>query len=411
MSTILNARAVENLPNLNRNFTAFELLTPGTTYIGWGPGEGSGNPRRSQSIEVNGQLPFATGYELDGTDNQDPLNGVAVINPNLDSVSEMKGPPGYTFPPIPADGNYVLPDGIYQIARPFKVRLPTVAGWNVMVQQELTSTMSLQVAYIGSHSYHNMFESSPSFNANEQTLNGFNQINPETGMPYTVPERSPYYDGTAQRELGVKWGVPHGWTQRVDYMANLADNSYDALQIVMNKRFTSGLQFLTHYTWSHALGHESYEFLIDPKIGRGNGYYNRRHQFVFAGDYDLPFGRDMLIGSGVSGWVNQIIGGFQLNAALTIDGGIPFNTNYADCSLDNDVGANDNACFLNKVPAEASAFTRGRIMLRVGMFHMSSPHRIYCNHPGRRIIHSALIRDPRSRPGETSGATLSGDPA
>src|SRR5882757_912685 len=90
VSTILNERAVENLPNLNRNFTAFELLTPGTTYIGWGPGEGSGNPQRSQSIEVNGQLPFATGYELDGTDNQEPLNGVAVINPNLDSVSEMK---------------------------------------------------------------------------------------------------------------------------------------------------------------------------------------------------------------------------------------------------------------------------------------------------------------------------------
>ena len=270
-----------------------------------------------------------------------------------------QGPPGYTFPPIPADGNYVLPDGIYQIARPFKVRLPTVAGWNVMVQQELTSTMSLQVGYIGSHSYHNMFESSPSFNANEQTLNGFNQINPETGTPYTVPERSPYYDGTAQRELGVKWGVPHGWTQRIDYMANLADNSYDALQIVMNKRFTSGLQFLTHYTWSHALGHESYEFLIDPKIGRGNGYYNRRHQFVFAGNYDLPFGRDKLIGSGVSGWVNQIIGGFQLNAALTIDGGVPFNTNYADCSLDNDVGANDNACFLNKVPGGSFGIHKG----------------------------------------------------
>ena len=91
VSTILNARAVEDLPNFNRNFTAFELLTPGTTYIGWGPGEGSGNPQRSESIEVNGQLPFATGYELDGTDNQDPLNGVAVINPNLDAVSGREG--------------------------------------------------------------------------------------------------------------------------------------------------------------------------------------------------------------------------------------------------------------------------------------------------------------------------------
>src|SRR6185437_426790 len=81
--------AVEQLPNLNRNFTAFELLTPGTTYIGWNVGE-SQNPQRSQQIEVNGQLPFATGYELDGTDNQDPIIGIAVINPNLDAVSGMK---------------------------------------------------------------------------------------------------------------------------------------------------------------------------------------------------------------------------------------------------------------------------------------------------------------------------------
>ena len=89
VSTILNSRAIENLPNFNRNFTAFELLTPGTSYIGWNVGEAN-NPQRSQQIEVNGQLPFATGYELDGTDNQDPIIGVAVINPNLDATSEMK---------------------------------------------------------------------------------------------------------------------------------------------------------------------------------------------------------------------------------------------------------------------------------------------------------------------------------
>ncbi|HEV2273448.1 MAG TPA: carboxypeptidase-like regulatory domain-containing protein, partial [Acidobacteriaceae bacterium] len=89
VSTVLNARAIGDLPNLQRNFTSFELLTPGTTYIGWSVGQAT-NPQQSQQIEVNGQLPFATGYELDGTDNQDPIQGVAVINPNLDAVSEMK---------------------------------------------------------------------------------------------------------------------------------------------------------------------------------------------------------------------------------------------------------------------------------------------------------------------------------
>ena len=258
-----------------------------------------------------------------------------------------QGPPSYTFPAIPADGNYVLPDGISQTARPFTMRLPTVAGWNVMVQQELGPTMSLQIGYVGSEAYHNMFESSPSFNANEATLAGFNQINPQTGQIYTVPERSPFYNGTAQAQLGVRGGTPHGWTQRIDYMANQATGSYNALQVVLNKRFTNGLQFISHYTWSHAIGHEAYEFLVDPRIGRGNGYYNRRNAFVFAGNYDLPFGRNKKFGSGSSGFVNQAIGGFQLNSTVTIDSGLPFTTNYTSCAADNDIGHNDNACFLN----------------------------------------------------------------
>jgi hypothetical protein len=293
------------------------------------------------------------------------------VNPvsNAAAVFNLEqGPPGYTFAPIPPDGNYPLPDGIYQIARPRSVILPTVQGWNLAIQQELTRSMTLAVTYVGSQAYHNMFESSPSYNTNQQTLAGFNQVNPNhvtssgascgtypsgvlppgaPGVPpeclYSIPERSPWYDGTAQAQLGVKFGAPYLWTQRIDYMANQATGSYQALQVVLNKRFASGLQFLTHYTWSHALGHESYEFLIDPQIGRGNGYYNRRQAFVFAGTYDLPFGKNQKYGSGVSGWQNQIIGGWQLNGNVTLQGGLPFTTNYAGCGADQDIGV----CFLN----------------------------------------------------------------
>ena len=286
-------------------------------------------------------------------------NAAAVFNLTSTEDGVAPGPPGYTFPPIPASGAYPLPNGIYQIARPMRVRLPSVEGWNLTVQHELTKSMSLQVAYVGSQAYHNMFDSSPSYNANEDTYRGFNQINPNTSTYYTEAERAPYYDGTAQSELGAKYGKPFGWSQRVDYMANQATGSYNALQIVLNKRFTHGLQFLTHYTWSHDLDHESYQFLVNPRIGRGNGYYNRRQAWVFAGNYDLPFGREKLIGSAVPGWMNEIIGGFQLNANLTLDGGIPFNTNYQDCNQDNDIAADDNACFLVKVPGKSFGIHKG----------------------------------------------------
>jgi len=85
-----NTRAVEDLPILNRNFTNFLLLTPGTQkLVGWSHAA-TENPQGSNQTMVNGEHFSGTGYELDGTDNQDPILGIIVINPNLDAVTEAK---------------------------------------------------------------------------------------------------------------------------------------------------------------------------------------------------------------------------------------------------------------------------------------------------------------------------------
>ena len=39
---------------------------------------------------VNGQHFSGTGYQLDGTDNRDPILGIIVINPTLESIGETK---------------------------------------------------------------------------------------------------------------------------------------------------------------------------------------------------------------------------------------------------------------------------------------------------------------------------------
>ena len=48
------------------------------------------NPQGGQQIFVNGQHFSGTGFELDGTDNQDPILGIIVVNPNLDAITETK---------------------------------------------------------------------------------------------------------------------------------------------------------------------------------------------------------------------------------------------------------------------------------------------------------------------------------
>jgi len=84
-----NAKQLEDLPVYNRNFQSLELLSPGTQILGWGHAA-TENPQGSKQIFVNGQHFSGTGYELDGTDNQDPILGIIIVNPSLDAVTETK---------------------------------------------------------------------------------------------------------------------------------------------------------------------------------------------------------------------------------------------------------------------------------------------------------------------------------
>jgi hypothetical protein len=85
-----SSKQVSDLPILNRNFQSLELLTPGTqTLTGWAHAA-TENPQGSKQIFVDGQHFSGTGYMLDGTDNQDPILGIIIVNPSLDTVTETK---------------------------------------------------------------------------------------------------------------------------------------------------------------------------------------------------------------------------------------------------------------------------------------------------------------------------------
>jgi len=83
------SQEINDLPNIGRNTQAYELLEPGTAKLGWQHASDE-NPQNSIQMVVDGQLFSQMGYELDGTTNQDPILGIIVINPNIDSLAEVK---------------------------------------------------------------------------------------------------------------------------------------------------------------------------------------------------------------------------------------------------------------------------------------------------------------------------------
>ncbi len=89
VSTVLTNQDVANLPTPGRNFTNLQLLLPGAQTLGWSHAADE-NPQGSAQIQVDGQAFGGVAFELDGTDNQDAILGIIVINPPLDAVSETK---------------------------------------------------------------------------------------------------------------------------------------------------------------------------------------------------------------------------------------------------------------------------------------------------------------------------------
>ncbi len=89
VATTFDARQITDLPVLDRNFTKFILMTPGTQQLGWQHAT-SENPQGSTQTMVNGQHFSGTTYQLDGTENRDAILGIIVINPTLESIRETK---------------------------------------------------------------------------------------------------------------------------------------------------------------------------------------------------------------------------------------------------------------------------------------------------------------------------------
>jgi carboxypeptidase family protein/TonB-dependent receptor-like protein len=89
VATTFETKQITDLPVLDRNFTKLILLTPGTQQLQW-QHAASENPQGSTQTMVNGQHFSGTGYQLDGTENRDPILGIIVINPNFEAIGETK---------------------------------------------------------------------------------------------------------------------------------------------------------------------------------------------------------------------------------------------------------------------------------------------------------------------------------
>lgn len=142
-------------------------------------------------------------------------------------------------------------------------------------------------------------------------------------------------------------------------------STYHALQLQIERRFSSGLSFQAGYTFSKSLDTRSYDPAFTVVSGANNqsasstpsNIYNRRdnyalsdfdqtHVFQTYWLYELPFGRGRRFGSNASPLMDRVIGGWQVAGFGTIRAGRPFSVYSGFYNYNNVVHAfaNCNGC-------------------------------------------------------------------
>ncbi len=120
----------------------------------------------------------------------------------------------------------------------------------------------------------------------------------------------------------------------------IGTSDYNALQVMLHKRFSYGLQGDFNYTWSKSMDWTSQAERIPTSGGnnqaqiintwkpdqlRGVSDFDATHQINANWIYDLPLGRGRQWGSQMNRWLNAVVGGWQLNGLFRWTSGLPFS--------------------------------------------------------------------------------------
>ncbi len=149
--------------------------------------------------------------------------------------------------------------------------------------------------------------------------------NPMAGL---IPNNAALNGATVQRQ--VLWrAYPHYAAVTLNNVP-IGRNQYHGMAIKVTKRLSHGLSFLSSYNvgknlqQTRALNSQDFvpaRWKETPLVKESNQNIDAPQKWVIVGIYELPFGRGRPLGADVPGWLNQIIGGWQINYDVTYQSG------------------------------------------------------------------------------------------
>ncbi len=225
-------------------------------------------------------------------------------------------------------------------------RNPEIYQWSLGFQHQLTDTLLLEVAYNGNRTTHLAFDGTQNRNLlfrevrDQYTPGQLAELVPNPFQPFfqgpsaifNEPD-SLYNNDTISRSSLLRPYPQFGGFSSKNAQPR-SSSEYNSLLFRFEKRFSHGLNFVGHYTYSnyHSDSGANTSWLGNsPPI---QDVYNLRdewsldgadtpHRFVFGYTYELPVGRGRALGSNMNRVLDKIVGGWQFNGVLTFQSGNP----------------------------------------------------------------------------------------
>jgi hypothetical protein len=247
--------------------------------------------------------------------------------------------------------------------------------YNLTIQRELSNSMMFQIGYVGSQGHrllatHDINPSNPQTCLDIMSISAINAGNvnsfgspancgptsEDTQWSVTVPNGFPFHmpngsvvTGTGQtlNLVGLRpysspncnstlpaftagTGCPvDGTPVFTDIFAEdtIANSNYNALEMMLQKRFSRGLQFQAAYTFSKSIDDGStFEETLDPfnfRASRALSLFNSAQRFVVSYDWELPVRK-------YSGFTGKVLDDWEVSGITQFQSGFPIRLNTED---------------------------------------------------------------------------------
>ena len=266
-----------------------------TDYNNWAPRIGLAySPRESWVIRAGAGVYYNTTFFQESQDKSGfyPYNSQQNFTTNSSLLPDLKiedaGP------------SYTNTAGIGGYAQDPNNRTPYSWQYNLFIEKALPHSITAKIGYVGSQ--------------NRKQI-GYTYFN-------TAPIPGP---GAVQprRYLPDYGDINKG--------ANAFSSNYNALQMQLRKRYTSGLEFSANYTYSKSLDYQSSlaEFKtqnpFNPLADYSRSSFDLTHIFNISYVYDLPFGRGRQFGADMPRLADAFLGGWSVQGITRLETGPPDN--------------------------------------------------------------------------------------